>query len=95
MKGIVKLKLDKLATRLMQNNKMKFVYTDAVVDQITDRCTEVETGARNIDYILTGNIMPQMAQEILSQMSGGEMPSAVHLDLNEDGSFKMEFTDEV
>jgi type VI secretion system protein VasG len=94
MKGIVRLKLEKLAERLMQNNKMELVYTPAVVDQITDRCTEVETGARNIDYILTGNIMPRMSQEILSHMTEEGMPSKVHLDLNKDGSFKMEFTNE-
>ena len=94
MKGIVRLKLDKLGERLMQNNKMKLVYTTAVVDQITNRCTEVETGARNIDYILTGNIMPRMSQEILSHMTEEGMPSEVRLDLNKDGSFKMEFKTE-
>jgi type VI secretion system protein VasG len=94
MKGIVRLKMKKLAERLMQNNKMELVYTPAVVDQITDRCTEVETGARNIDYILTGNIMPRMSQEILSHMTEEGMPSKVHLDLNKDGSFKMEFTND-
>ncbi|MBN2688150.1 MAG: AAA family ATPase, partial [Deltaproteobacteria bacterium] len=92
MKGIVRLKLDKLAARLMQNNKMKLTYSPAVVDQITERCTEVETGARNIDYILTGNIMPRMSQEILSHMTEAGMPSAVNLGMNEDGSFKMDFT---
>jgi len=91
MKGIVRLKLGKLANRLMENNHMKLDYTDAVVDQITDRCTEVDTGARNIDYILTGNIMPQMSQEILSHMSGGDMPAEVNLDVGEDGAFRMEF----
>ncbi len=94
MKGIVRLKLNKLAERLMQNNKMKLIYTPAVVDQITARCTEVETGARNIDYILSGNIMPRMSQEILSHMTEGGMPSEVHLDLNKDGSFKMKFKTE-
>jgi type VI secretion system protein VasG len=94
MKGIVRLKLDKLAERLMQNNKMKLVYSQAVVDQITARCTEVETGARNIDYILTGNIMPRMSQEILAHMTEEGMPSEVHLDLNKDGSFKMKFKTE-
>jgi type VI secretion system protein VasG len=92
MKGIVRLKLDKLAARLMQNNKMNLIYSPAVVDQITERCTEVETGARNIDYILTGNIMPRMSQEILSHMTEAGMPSAVNLDMNDDGSFKMDFT---
>jgi len=94
MKGIVRLKLEKLAERLMQNNKMQLTYTDAVVDQITDRCTEVETGARNIDYILSGNIMPRMSQEILTHMSEGGMPSAVHLGLKKDGSFKIKFKSE-
>jgi len=91
MKGIVRLKLEKLKERLMQNNRMALTYTDGVVDRITDRCTEVETGARNIDYILNGNIMPRMSQEILGHMSEGGMPAGVHLDLNEDGSFKIEF----
>ncbi len=94
MNGIVRLKLDKLARRLMQNNKMKLVYSPAVVDQITERCTEVETGARNIDYILSGNIMPRMSQEILAHMTEDGMPSEVHLDLNKDGSFKMKFKTE-
>jgi len=91
MKGIVRLKLAKLAKRLLENNRIKLAYTDAVVDQITSRCTEVETGARNIDYILAGNIMPQMSQQILSHMSTGGMPSNVNLDVGEDGAFKMEF----
>jgi len=91
MKGIVKLKLDKLAKRLMDNNKMKLVYAEKVVDQIAERCTEVETGARNIDYILTGNIMPRMSQEILTHMTTGGMPSEVQLDVGDGGEFKMEF----
>ncbi|RJR45797.1 MAG: type VI secretion system ATPase TssH [Desulfobacteraceae bacterium] len=91
MKGIVKLKLNKLARRLLENNKMKLSYTDRVIDQITQRCTEVETGARNIDYILSGNIMPQMSQQILSHMSTGGMPSEVNLDVGEEGAFRMEF----
>jgi len=94
MKGIVRLKLDKLVDRLMQNNRMKLIYTPAVVDQITERCTEVETGARNIDYILTGNILPRMSQEILTHMTEEGLPSMVHLDLSDDGSFKMEFSDD-
>ncbi len=95
LKGIVRLKIGKLADRMMQNNKIELVYTDAVIDQITDRCTEVETGARNIDFILSGNILPQMSQEILAHMSEGGMPTRVDLDIDEDGEFKMEFSSEV
>ena len=70
---------------------MKLSYSQDVVEQISARCTEVETGARNIDYIMTGSIMPRMSQEILARMSEGEMPSEVHLGLDEDGSFKIDF----
>jgi type VI secretion system protein VasG len=91
LKGIVRLKMEKLARRMMENNKIRLTYTDGVVDQITERCTEVETGARNIDYILSGNIMPRMSQEILAHMSEGDLPSAVALDVDKGGSFKMTF----
>jgi len=91
LKDIVVLKMDKLVRRLAENHKMKLVYSSAVVDQIAARCTEVETGARNIDYIMSGSIMPRMSQEILSRMSTGELPSQINLDLSEDGTFQINF----
>ncbi|MGN6579747.1 MAG: type VI secretion system ATPase TssH [Bordetella sp.] len=89
--GIVRLKLDKIGQRLEHNNKMKFSYSEAVVDQIAARCTEVETGARNIDFILRGTVMPQMSQEILARMSGAVQPTAVTLGVHESGEFTVEF----
>lgn len=91
LKDIVFLKLDKLVKRLDETHKMKLSYSQAVVDQITARCTEVETGARNIDYIMNGSIMPRISQEILAHMGEGVMPSTVQLDLEDDGSFKIDF----
>jgi len=91
MKTIVELKLRKLKNTLQTNNKMNLAYTDEVVDQITSRCTEVETGARNIEYILNGNILPRLSQTILSHMTEGEMPAKVNLGVGEDGSFSVEF----
>jgi type VI secretion system protein VasG len=87
MKEIVTLKLDRLAGRLAESNKMKLVYAPEVVDQISARCTEVETGARNIDHIMRGTILPQMSREILSRLGTGGMPSEVRLGLGTDGSF--------
>jgi type VI secretion system protein VasG len=91
LKDIVVLKLEKLVNRLAETHKMKLVYTQKVVDQIAARCTEVETGARNIDYIMTGSIMPRMSQEILTRMGEGAVPAEVHLDLAKDGTFKINF----
>jgi type VI secretion system protein VasG len=91
MKEIVALKFNKLTDRLMESNKMKLVYTPEVIDQIARRCTEVETGARNIDHIMRGTILPEMSREILGRMGEEEMPSEVHLGLDKEGNFKISF----
>jgi type VI secretion system protein VasG len=91
MQDIARLKIDKLAHRLAATHNMQLTCTDAVVEQIAARCTEVETGARNIDYIMSGTIMPLMSQQILARMSQGGLASAARLDVGPDGAFSIEF----
>jgi type VI secretion system protein VasG len=91
LSSIVALKLGRIAQRLASNHRMQLKYDADVVAQIASRCTEVETGARNVDFILNGTVMPKLSQEILAQMSGGAMPSAVQLGLASDGGFKIDF----
>ncbi len=91
MKDIVALKLNKLVERLDETHGMKLIYSPEMVEQIASRCIEVETGARNIDHIMNGTILPKMSEEILARMSEGEMPSEVHMGIGEDGGFKIEF----
>jgi len=91
MRLIVELKLRKIQRMLQENNRMAMTYAPAVADQITQRCTEVETGARNIEYILNGNILPRLSQTILSHITEGGMPSGVHLDVDETGAFTFTF----
>ena len=89
--GIVRLKLERIVERLARNNKMRFSYAEAVVERIAARCTEVETGARNIDFILRGNVLPLMSQQILQRMGSGEPAAAVHLDVDAEGEFAVSF----
>jgi len=91
LREIVALKLNKLGKRLEESHRIGFEFTPDVMEQITARCTEVETGARNIDHILKGTVLPQMSREILARMSEESMPSAVRLGLNEDGTFQISF----
>lgn len=91
MKRIVQLKLGKLKKTLKYNNKMDLTFSEQLVDQITERCKEVETGARNIEYILNGNVLPLLSKKILAQMSEAEMPTSVKLDVDEGGNFTVLF----
>ncbi len=90
MQEIVTLKLDRLVARMAENNKMKLTCSPEVVEQIAARCTEVETGARNIDHIMRGTILPQLSREILARLGDESMPSEVHLEM-QDGAFHIRF----
>ncbi|WP_373500439.1 type VI secretion system ATPase TssH [Desulfococcus sp.] len=74
MRRIVKLKLNRIARRMKENRNVEFVYGDEIIDAVAGRCTEVDSGARNIDHILTNTLLPEMSKEMLSIMAaGGEM----------------------
>jgi len=91
MKDIVSLKMDKLAARMAETHNIKLVTAPEVLDQIAARCTEVETGARNIDHIMNGTILPQMSREILARLSEEAMPNEAQLKMAEDGGFEITF----
>ena len=88
---IARLKMNKVAHRLHQSHRMRLEYTDAVVATIAARCTEVETGARNIDHILQGTLLPQISTALLQRMSAGPLPDRLGLDVGEAGAFVLTF----
>jgi type VI secretion system protein VasG len=91
LREIAALKLDRLAARLMANNKMRLVLDDKVAATIATRCTEVETGARNIQAILDGNVLPRLSETILTSLTKGGMPESCHLSVNDAGEFEVDF----
>ena len=90
---IVRLKLDRVGRRLRESQKMAFSYSDAVVQQIAERCTEVETGARNIDHIVSKTLLPEIATELLARMSEEKQADALRVELDGDGRFAYVFSD--
>ncbi len=84
---IVRLKLDRVGRRLADSQKMAFAYSDAVVEQIARRCTEVESGARNIDHIVARTLLPEIATELLARMSEEVPVNGVFVDVATDGRF--------
>jgi len=91
MGEIVEIKLKRLEQRLHESHKLKLKYSDKVKEQISARCLEVETGARNIDHIMTGRILPEISNKILTSMTEETMPEKVMLDVGEDGKFIVRF----
>ena len=91
LKEIALLKLDQLAARLKGSHRMAMDVDPKVVDAIVERCTEVETGARNVDHILSGTLLPRISSEILQQMSVGVLPRRIVAGLDASDGFTFEF----
>jgi type VI secretion system protein VasG len=87
LKQIIRLKLGKIQRRLNENHKIKLTYDDAFLDAVAARCTEVESGARNVDNILTNSLLPEISRKILGSMAEGEKMSAIHVSVDEGGEF--------
>jgi type VI secretion system protein VasG len=85
MRLIVKLKLNRVAKRLMENRNVSFVYDEGLIESIAGRCKEVESGARNVDHILTNTLLPEMSKELLSRMARGEQIKEVKVSLSGEG----------
>ena len=92
MRLIIVLQLKRIRQRIQDNHGAKFTYDDSVVNEIAGRCKEVESGARNVDHILTRTLLPEMSGEFLSRMSRGESIGKVHIAVNE-GQFQYAFSD--
>ena len=89
---VSRLKLNRLVKRLQNSQKIALTYADSVVDAIAARCTEVETGGRNVDHIINGTLLPEISQQILQKMSEDVIVTALAIDY--DGSnFTYNFTE--
>jgi type VI secretion system protein VasG len=87
LKKIITLKLGKIQRRLQENHKIALAYTDSLVDEVARRCTEVESGARNVDNILTNTLLPQVSRRILSGMAEGQKLSSIQVSVGPDSNF--------
>lgn len=87
LKNIIRLQLKKIGERLRDNHRAKFTYDDALLNTIAGRCKEVESGARNVDHILNGTLLPELSNEILSRSVQGELIRSAHITVAADGKF--------
>ncbi|MFK5949732.1 MAG: type VI secretion system ATPase TssH [Methylococcales bacterium] len=87
---ITKLQLGRIEKRILENHKVPFTYDEDVIKLIAERCTELESGGRMIDAILTNTMLPSISTEFLTRMMEGQPIKKVHVSVT-DGEFVYSF----
>ena len=88
--AIARLQLGRIAKRVRENHKVPFTYDDEVVELIASRCTELESGGRMIDAILTNTVLPRISEEFLTRLMEGRPVRRLHVGV-ENGEFAYGF----
>jgi type VI secretion system protein VasG len=82
------LKLGKIQKRLKATHKIELAAGADVIDAVAARCTEVESGARNVDNILTNTVLPDISRRVLGMMAEGIRPELITITVGADGNFQ-------
>lgn len=86
--SIIALKLGRIRDRVAANHKAEFIWDDKLVDAVLARCTEVDSGARNVDHILNGTLLPEVAEVVLARMAEGAAVERIKVTAGKNGEFK-------
>nr|WP_206085768.1 type VI secretion system ATPase TssH [Massilia polaris] len=86
--NIIRLKLEHIKRRVAENHQAEFRYDDSLVEAVLARCTEVDSGARNVDTILNGTLLPEIAGTVLARMAEGRAMSSIKVGATKAGKFK-------
>jgi type VI secretion system protein VasG len=83
LKQIIRLKLGKIQRRLAETHKIALEYDDILLNEVASRCTEVESGARNVDNILSNTMLPDLSRQILSRIAEGTAANKVSVSVKD------------
>ena len=81
---IIHHKIKKITFRLEKQYQTKVQYSEELVELLLSRCTEVDSGARNVDHILNASILPALATEILMALAADHLPKVIQIDVKDD-----------
>ncbi|MCX6596094.1 MAG: type VI secretion system ATPase TssH [Acidobacteria bacterium] len=90
LRHIIDLKLDKVRQRIMDHHRITLTCSDELVEAVAQRCTDADTGARNVDNILTGTLIPEISRRVLSRLGEREPIRHILADIGRDGAFRYE-----
>jgi type VI secretion system protein VasG len=79
--GIVRLRLQRIADRLMRSHGVPFSYSDAVVGLIIERAKLSDAGGRVVDALLTHTVLPTMSRHVFTEQLEGRSIGPIRLDV--------------
>ncbi|HHQ6568121.1 TPA: type VI secretion system ATPase TssH [Serratia fonticola] len=79
--NIVRLQLGRIQRRLAENHAIACTFDDQVIHQIVSRCTEVESGGRMVDAILTNTLLPQISTTLLAASVNAQRYRQLHISM--------------
>ncbi|GLU30651.1 type VI secretion system ATPase TssH [Trinickia caryophylli] len=85
---IIALKLGRIRERIAANHRAEFAWDESLVEAVLARCTEVDSGARNVDHILNGTLLPELAQQVLARVAEGARIERIAVRAGENGEFE-------
>jgi type VI secretion system protein VasG len=91
LKKIVRLKVGKIQKRIFENHKIAMEVGEDVIDEVAKRCTEVESGARNVDNILSNTMLPEISRQVLGRMAEEAPMERVKIGVGPDSNFTYEW----
>ena len=77
---IIHHKIGKITARIEKQYQTRVEYTDDLVELLLSRCTEVDSGARNVDNILNSSVLPELATQILMALADQNLPKLIKID---------------
>ncbi|WP_249977521.1 type VI secretion system ATPase TssH [Vreelandella olivaria] len=92
LREIVKAKLNTLATRIRERHRQaEVVLEDALAEAICIRATRSENGARMLESVIDGELLPPLSRALLERMARRETVASVVLGVDsEHGTFTAE-----
>jgi type VI secretion system protein VasG len=90
LRQIVKLQLERIRRRVVENYKVQCTYDPTLIEAIAERCKEAESGARNIESILSRGLLAELSAQILSRLADGASIQKVDIGIAGDGNFRFD-----
>lgn len=87
VRRIIHLQMKRIIDRVKANHRAVLEYDDKLVNTIASRCKEVETGARAVDHIISGSVLPAISSEVLARMAEGKTLHHIKISADDTGNF--------